>query len=119
MKDRLLNNLEVAALFLLLNGPARAVTIQKAMYAMIKGKNPPKPFRWYSEYFRPCNSYYKGILASRYVVTTEDNHNAKTALWCRDEKTLMWTLTGLGKTIAYGATWTLEHDKHCRIKLPV
>jgi hypothetical protein len=114
-----LNNLEVACLFLLLNGPARAVTIQKAMFTFIKGPIVgPGPFRWYSEYFRPPHTagYNSG---SRYTMTSLVRKNVRTALWWRDEKTMMWALTALGKAKAYSAKWKLEQDKNCRIKLPV
>jgi hypothetical protein len=114
-----LNNLEVACLFLLLHGPARAATIQKAMWRYIKGPIVgPGPFRWYAEYFRPNHTTYgDSIPASRYVTHTASMRNVKTALWHRDDETLMWSLTELGKAKAYGAKWKLETGKNCRIRV--
>ena len=114
---KLLNNLEVAALFLYLHGPARAATIQKAMHRFITGKKPFGAFRAYGEYFRPNHTTYgDSIPASRYVVHTASMRNIKTALWYRDDVSLIWSLTNLGVAKAKAAKAKLEAGANCRIK---
>ena len=119
-----LKNTEAGCLFLHLFGPQRAATVQRAMYVTRHGKLPPRGSNHNSEYFRPKHcTYGDGIPASRYVVTSDDRRNAKTALWCRDNRTMQWNLTERGRELAIALVTTLRDSadwvgwcrEYCRI----
>jgi hypothetical protein len=109
-----LKNIEIAAMYLLLHGPARAHLIQKAIYMYRHGnKMWPKRSNYYNEYFRSCHT--RGYnLGCRYVY---ERGNERTALWKRNEESKVWTLTPRGLVLACIVVERLETASGAKIKL--
>jgi hypothetical protein len=89
--DQPLNLLEIAALYLHEHGPARAASIQRHMYLTKWGQPTPEGSNYYNQYFRVKGTFTD---ASRYVL---NGGSAATALWRRDDTTMLWSLTERGK----------------------